>query len=104
MIAICEHTEKTKKEYEIAWSDLKTKLEEKGYTNDTHPNPSIYYCNDYLSIKKGYANTQYSGVLKENLANLSALQVAMLCDGGYSWFGGQCSKDGLKFDVKIYTD
>lgn len=104
MIPICEHTEESKKRYEAIWDDLKAKLEQRGYIDEKHKYPSIYNCSENLKRQSGYANSQYSGTLKPDLNDLTDLQVAMLCDGGYSWFGGQCSKNGLKFNVKVYTD
>lgn len=104
MIPIVKHTEETAKQYAEIWDDLKNKLRERGYIDDKHKNPSIYNCSDDVRCKSGYANCQYTGTLKPDLEDLTSLQVAMLCDGGYSWFGGNHSKNGLKFSVKVYTD
>lgn len=104
MIPIDSHTEQTKNTYENEWNDLINKLKERGYINDKQKYPSIYNCSDNLQSKSGYANHQYSGILKKDLEDLTSLQVAMLCDSGYSWFGGSCSKIGLNFKVKVYTD
>lgn len=104
MIPICKHTEESGKRYQEAWEDLKTKLTERGYINEKQTCPSIHNCNDDLTRKSGYAHCQYLGKLKPDLEDLTDLQVAMLCDGGYSWFGGNCEKNGLHFNVKVYTD
>lgn len=104
MIPICEHTEETEKRYKDAWNDLKSKLKERGYVDEVHKNPSIYRCSDDVEAKHGYAHCLYTGTLKPDLEDLTDLQTAMLCDGGYSWFGGSCSKDKLKFSVRVHTD
>lgn len=104
MIPICEHTEKSEKQYKEIWEDLKAKLRERGYIDEKYKYPSIYRCSSDVSSRLGYANCQYTGTLHSDLDDLTSLQVAMLCDGGYSWFGGNCSKNGLKFSVKVYTD
>lgn len=104
MIPIVKHTEESERQYKEIWEDLKAKLKERGYIDDKHKNPSIYNCSDDVRCKNGYANNQYTGTLKPDLKDLTSLQVAMLCDGGYSWFGGSCGKNGLKFSVKVYTD
>jgi hypothetical protein len=104
MIAICSHTEESKKLYQEAWEGLKAKLTERGYINEKQKYPSIHNCADDLTHKSGYAHCQYNGKLKPDLEDLTDLQVAMLCDGGYSWFGGNCEKYGLRFSVKVYTD
>uniref|UniRef100_A0A6H2A4G1 Uncharacterized protein n=1 Tax=viral metagenome TaxID=1070528 RepID=A0A6H2A4G1_9ZZZZ len=104
MIPIVNHTEQTAIEYKNIWDDLKAKLKERGYITDNEEILSIYTCADDVIRKSGYAECQYSGKLKPDLEDLTALQVAMLCDGGYSWFGGNCSKSGCNFNVKVYTD
>lgn len=104
MRSITSHTEESEKQYREAWEDLKAKLKERGYIDDVRKSPSIRACCDSIVVTSGYANCTYSGTLKPDLNDLTSLQVAMLCDGGYSWFGGNCSKDGLKFSVKVYTD
>ena len=97
MIAICSHTEESKREYQKKYDELQVIWKERGYKNYNDACVAI-------TKKSGYAKCTYTGTLKDDLDCLSALQVAMLCDGGFSWFGGGCSKDGLKFTVVIYTD
>lgn len=104
MIPITGHTEQTAKRYKEIWEDLKTKLQERGYINDKYKNPSIYCCSDDVKCKNGYAYNYYTGTLKPDLDDLTRLEVAMLCDGGYSWFGVYCAKNGLRFEVEVYTD
>lgn len=98
MIPICEHSEESEKKYQEIWENLKVKLKERGYRSN------IYDSAEKIHNRKGYAQEVYEGNLKSDLNDLTALEVAMLCDGGYSWYGGSCFKDGLKFNVKVYTD
>lgn len=99
MIAITSHNEKTKEEYEAALYELRDIMSANGFKN------YVDAC-QVVNKKSTYARNTYSGVLKPEMRNISALQVAMMLDGGYSWFGGRCSKDpdGLSFCVTIYTD
>jgi hypothetical protein len=98
MIAIVAHTDKSLKKYEEVFKDLQDKLKDRGYSLN------ISQCADDVMVRHGYANTEYRGTLSPDLDALTDLQVAMLCDGGYSWFGGECRKTGLNFYVKVYTD
>ncbi len=52
----------------------------------------------------GYAHCMYHGQLKQGV-RLTELEVAMICDSGYSFFGGYSHiYDDGTFAVKIYTD
>lgn len=57
-----------------------------------------------FTSQPGHAHCMYSGVLGEEI-ELTELELAMICDGGYSFFGGFSTihSDGT-FVVKIYTD
>lgn len=54
--------------------------------------------------RNGYAKVDYSGYLKDEYSDLSALDVAMLCDGGFNWFGGSSELIGNNFNVTVYID
>lgn len=52
----------------------------------------------------GYAKNTHTGKLKKGVA-LSELELAMICDAGYSFFGGTSSLNGDgTFTVVIWTD
>lgn len=57
-----------------------------------------------ISSESGYAKKTYRGKLKDGL-ELTELELSMICDNGFSHFGGSSSigKDG-SFTVVIYTD
>ena len=52
----------------------------------------------------GYAHCIHTGKIKEGI-NLNELELSMICDDGFSYFGGysNISSNGT-FTVKIYTD
>jgi len=59
---------------------------------------------DTYSVEHQYARNVYRGVLKEGV-EVSEIELAMICDGGYSFFGGHSTilKDRT-FVVEIYID
>ncbi|GAB2558377.1 hypothetical protein [Gracilibacillus alcaliphilus] len=59
---------------------------------------------DDFEVKPGYAHCMYHGKLKEGVV-LTELEIAMICDSGYSFFGGHSNLYGDgRFEVKIWTD
>lgn len=62
------------------------------------------FCEGEYTKTGGYANAVYRGKLKEGV-QLTELELSMICDNGYSHFGGSSviGKDGT-FSVTIYTD
>ena len=55
----------------------------------------------------GYAKQMHIGVIHESFREgLDALEVSMICDGGYSHFGGHALYDNQtgEFSVTIYVD
>lgn len=56
------------------------------------------------NLEKGYATNKYRGQLKEDI-KISPLELSMMCDNGFSHFGGSSSisSDG-SFYVEIYID
>lgn len=73
------------------------------------------YRNEYGSFKRGelfdeifsssgYARKTYRGKIKDNI-ELTELELSMICDSGYSHFGGSSKINTNKtFSVTIYTD
>ena len=62
------------------------------------------FCDGDYSRVSGYAKVTYSGKLKDDV-ELTALELSMICDDGYSHFGGRSNiYDDKKFTVMIYTD
>ena len=57
-----------------------------------------------LSTRDGYGHTVYNGILAKGI-EFTPLELAMVLDGGYGWFGGsvQLDKDG-SFICEIQTD
>jgi hypothetical protein len=52
-----------------------------------------------------YARAIYTGTLTEETKDLTPWEVAVLCDGGFSWFGGSANiYSNGHFEVNIYTD
>lgn len=55
------------------------------------------------TVQNKYYRNVHEGKLREGV-KLTELEVSMLCDGGFSHFGGSSvSRDG-RFHVEIYTD
>lgn len=56
------------------------------------------------SSSSRYSTRTHSGKLKEGV-ELTELELAMILDGGYYWFGGDSTiYDNGSFRVNIYTD
>lgn len=52
----------------------------------------------------GYGTHTYTGVLKEDI-EVSELELAIICDSGYSFFGGSSKIDSSRnFKVEIWFD
>ncbi|MGG6437402.1 hypothetical protein ABET52_06040 [Saccharococcus caldoxylosilyticus] len=52
----------------------------------------------------GYATHTYTGVLKEGV-EINEIELAMILDRGYSFFGGESSiSEDRSFKVKIWVD
>lgn len=61
------------------------------------------FCEDY-SKDSGYGTHVYYGKLKDDV-KVSELELAMICDNGYSFFGGSSVIDAdKKFKVEIWFD
>lgn len=62
------------------------------------------FCEGDYERTSGYARATYRGKLKEDV-QLTELELSMICDNGYSHFGGSSNigKDKT-FTVAIYTD
>lgn len=56
-----------------------------------------------LKSKSGYAHCLYEGDITEGI-DLTEEEMAIICDGGFSYFGGYSNINGRHFNVKIYTD
>jgi hypothetical protein len=55
-------------------------------------------------FKSKYAENVHTGKIKEGI-ELTELELSMICDGGFSHFGGSSSIYGDRtFTVTIYTD
>ena len=93
LIAIVAHKPETLEQYNETWETLKTKVI-----------PLRIHTAASVTVQRGYAQTKYSGTLKPEYEGLTALEIAMLCDTGFSWFGGSSSKTGNHFNVTIYID
>lgn len=54
--------------------------------------------------KHSYARTTYTGKIKEGI-ELTELELSMICDSGYSHFGGSSAiNSDMTFRVEIFTD
>jgi hypothetical protein len=59
-------------------------------------------CEDW-AFHHGYGTNTYTGKLKDSVT-VSELEIAMICDHGYSFFGGSSSISGKNFKVEIWFD
>jgi hypothetical protein len=59
-------------------------------------------CEDW-ACHHGYGTNTYTGILKEGVS-VSELELAMICDHGYSFFGGNSTISGRNFKVEIWFD
>ncbi|MFS0822140.1 hypothetical protein [Bacillus sp. 1P02SD] len=60
-------------------------------------------CKSY-HVKNGYGTNTYTGVLREGV-EVSELELAMICDNGYSFFGGSSRiNEDRSFQVEIWFD
>lgn len=78
----------------------------KKYGRGQHSSLNIAdFCeNGYYEKEHGYAKHIYRGVLKKDV-ELTELELSMICDGGYSHFGGSSSiRQDRVFTVVIYID
>lgn len=56
-----------------------------------------------LQVNPCYGMTKYRGTIPEG-ANLSDLDLAILCDDGNTCFGGSVTRSGNSFACTIFTD
>ena len=101
--AICELSEEEIKSNTKVFENLiKKYADENGCLYNSNPEKSKLF-SDFI-ITPGYAHCMYRGKFKEGV-KVSELELSMLCDGGFSYFGGYSNiyADGT-FVVKIYTD
>lgn len=90
-----EQNPEVKNEYEYNWKLLK----EKAY------NISRSDIIRDITMTMGNGTKKYYGSIPKDL-DVNELQLAMLCFGGYSWFGGSSSINykEKKFVVEIFYD
>lgn len=96
--AICDLTEEERLRYRKVAKNLEEKL---GSLSTTHLTN--------VTRVSGYANASYTGTIPAEIEvklgkPITAFEVSMLCDGGFSHFGGYCNITGDSFTCKIYTD
>lgn len=60
------------------------------------------FCEEY-ERKSGHAQVRHTGTLKEGF-EFTELELAIICDNGYSHFGGYSSIYKKDFTVTIYVD
>lgn len=57
-----------------------------------------------LNTRRGYSHVIYHGKLNKDV-DITPLELAMILDRGYSWFGGSVSlEENGNFICEIYTD
>ena len=85
--------------YVERWRSLRDR-----FTADGHLIHVSKLCDSYKRIS-GYGHYTVTGKLTEEIQQLSALELSMLVDQGFSHFGGYSRiYDDGSFNVKIYTD
>jgi len=99
-----EKDESLGEKYSEIFKNLKEKYgvgEYKNFSKYDGQENSLFEGYQYVS---GYAHCIHTGKIKESI-ELNELELSMICDNGFSHFGGysNISSDG-KFTVKIYTD
>lgn len=88
-------------EYKEIFNNLKEKYGKGEFRN---LNIKDFCENEECSRHSGYAKVTYTGKLKEYV-ELTELELSMICDNGYSHFGGSSFIDRDRgFSVTIYTD
>ena len=99
LTAVVALTETQDKEYRKTYTELKSRLG----TNKAGYFDTKGLFEDY-TLQTGYARKTHRGRLKPGV-ELTELELSMVCDDGYSHFGGSgtISKDRT-FCVVIYTD
>lgn len=106
--AVVAHDDKSLERYETTMKALREKLSVLGLVRATVGLPYMSQCCEPGTYEhtSGYAKKVCKGTLIKELWDLSALQVSMLVDGGYSHFGGDAfiNNDTGYFRVTIYTD
>ena len=93
-----EKTPELKEEYDKIYKSLKDRLPAGKYGGFAID--KIF--DDYRDVSS-YARRTKTGKIKDGIT-LSELELSMVCDGGYSHFGGSSSINGRSFKVVIYTD
>lgn len=90
---IVTHSDASMEEYNKVWLCLEEKIK-----------PTRISTVAQVTMRHGYAKKEYNGTLAPEYGDLTELEIAMLCDRGFSWFGGTCYKTGLNFNATIYID
>jgi hypothetical protein len=86
-----EKDEALNREYEEIYVKMKERFKENNPISD-------------YTYKPGYAQTTYTGKLKDGV-EISELELSMYLDSGFSHFGGSSSiSNNGSFKVVIYTD
>ena len=94
-----EKNENLSAEYEKIQDDLKDKYG----TGEFNSFRKDELFEDYKDVSS-YARRTHTGKIKDGM-ELTELEVSMICDGGYSHFGGSSTIYSDKtFKVEIYTD
>ena len=96
LIPVVAHTDDTYDSYVTNLKRLERRLSSSGFNIDS--------VSSKVFVNRGYTKADYTGYLKEEYLDLSALDVAMLCDGGFNWFGGSSELIGNNFNVTVYID
>lgn len=98
--ALTSITRLTEEQYERNCTIYK-KLHEK-YPG-IHGTNSKYFSR--FTSRPGYAHYMYEGQMTDALVDITPLELSMVCDGGFSYFGGSVTiNPSGSFTVKIYID
>lgn len=99
-----EKDESLLKEYREIYKNLKEKYGVGQYKNfHKHDSCECSIFENY-EVKNGYAHCIHTGKIKDGI-ELNELELSMICDGGFSHFGGySIINSDSTFQVKIYTD
>lgn len=69
-------------------------------------NLSIYEISENVGVEHKYGRNIYRGILKKEYRDTDVLDLAIICDSGYRFFGGSSALDeeSGKFEVEIEFD
>jgi hypothetical protein len=97
LIPVVAHTDDTYDNYVTNLKRLERRLSSSKHFNIDSVSSKVF-------VNRGYAKADYTGYLKEEYLDLTALDVAMLCDEGFNWLGGFSDIACDKFTVTVYMD